>query len=137
MDTYRPKNNYEFYFSNEMIKNIKIGKYEEAIQTLIEDESHEAIICKTMILKYIIYSLYITDDIAYDINACDDAMVTGFSWLPPIAWINILGEKNKIVELSEKYLDKKWVEIIKNKKFFEKIPAKSKYDYRHFLKAKY
>ena len=137
MKQYRPKNNYQFYFSNEMIKNIRVGKYENAINVLLDDESHEAIICKKMILKYVIYSIYITKDVAYDINACDDAMATGFSWLPPIAWIKILGGKQKIIGLTRKYLDKKWQNIVEDVEFFENVPENSKYDYRPFLKAKY
>lgn len=134
---YRPKNNYQFYFSNEMIKDIRIGKYEEAVQTLLNEESHEAVICKKMILKYLIYSLYITKEVAYDINSCDDAMVTGFSWLPPIAWIKILGGKEKIIQLTQKYLDKKWQDIVEDIDFWKDIPENSKYDYRIFFKAKY
>ena len=134
---YRPKNNYQFYFSNEMIKNIRRGKYEDAINILVNDESHEAKICKRMILKYIIYSIYTTKQVAYNINACDDAMSTGFSWLPPIAWINMLGGKEKVIELTKKYLGKKWQNIVEEDTFFNNVPMNSKYDYRQFLKAKY
>ncbi len=137
LNQYRPKNQYQFYFSNEMIKNIRNGKYEEAIKVLLDDESHEAIICKKMILKYIIYSIYIADKVAYDISSSDDAMVTGFSWLPPIAWMQILGGKDKIVELTKKYLDENWQNTIENEALLNKIPKVSKYDYRLFLKAKY
>ena len=137
LNIYRPKNNYQFYFSNEMIKNIRNGKYEEAINILLSDESHEAIICKKMILKYIIYSIYITKKVAYNLNACDDAMATGFSWLPPIAWIDILGGKKEIIKLTKKYLSKKWQNVVEETSFFNNVPSTSKYDYRRFLKAKY
>lgn len=137
LNQYRPQNNYQFYFSNEMIKNIRIGKYEEAIKILLDDESHEAVICKEMILKYIIYSIYITKQVAYDINYCDDAMVTGFSWLPPLAWVKILGGKERIIGLTKRYLDEKWQNIVENNKFFTDVPNNSKYDYRPYLKAKY
>ena len=120
-----------------MIKDIRRGKYEEAIKILINDESYEAKLCKSMVLKYVIYSIYVTKEVAYNINACDDAMVTGFSWLPPIAWINILGGKEKIIELTKKYLNKKWVDVVEEDTFFDNVPSNSKYDYRQFLKAKY
>lgn len=136
-NVYRLKNKYEFYFSNEMIKNIKKGNYEKAINILLNDQSHEAVICKKMILKYLIYSIYITKEVAYDINSCDDAMVTGFSWLPPIAWIDLLGGKDNIIELTKKHLEENWQNIVENETFFKDVPSKSKYDYRQFLKAKY
>lgn len=137
LNQYRPQNNYQFYFSNEMIKNIRTGKYEEAIRILLNDESHEAIICKKMILKYVIYSIYTTKKVAYDIRYCDDAMVTGFSWLPPLAWIDILGGKKQVIKLTEKYLDEKWKNIVENDEFFKDVPTNSQYDYRPYLKAKY
>ncbi len=134
---FRPRNNYQFYFSNEIIKNIKCGKYEEAINVLLNDKSHEATICKKMILQYIIYSLYTANEVTFDIQTCDDAMATGFSWLPPIAWIEILGGKKRLLELAKEYLEDKYVNILENDDLFQKIPNKSKYDFRPFIKAKY
>jgi len=49
-EKYRIKNNYQFYFANEIIKFLKNGQYEEAIKFLIEEESSEAIICKKMLI---------------------------------------------------------------------------------------
>lgn len=136
-NNYRLANNYQFYFSNEMIKNISIGNYKLAILILLNDESHEAKLCKIMLLKYIIYSLKISYEVTNNISSCDDAMATGFSWIPPISLINLLGGISVVKELSKKYLDNRFNAIINDKKLLEKLPDISQYDYRPYLKAKY
>ena len=136
-NNYRLKNNYNFYFSNEMINYIKIGDYEKAVELLMDDESQEAVICKKMLLKYISYSLKISYEVSTDIESCDDAMATGFSWLPPIAMIDLFGGIDTVQKLSKKYLDERYVSIILNKEIINKLPERSKYDYRSYLKARY
>lgn len=136
-DSYRLKQNYQFYFANEMIKNIRIGNYIEAINILIKDKSKEACICKKMILKYVIYSIYISKSVAYKTEYCDDAMATGFSWLPPLAWIELFGGKDKVKYLINEYLDEEYIFLVNTENIFEGISNESKYDYRSFLKAKY
>lgn len=136
-ENYRLKNNYNFYFSNEMINCIKVGDYEKAISLLVDDESQEAILCKKMLLKYIIYSLKISNEVSNNIESCDDAMATGFSWLPPIAMIDLFGGLNHVQDLSKKYLDERYINIIMDKEITDKLPEHSKYDYRSYLKARY
>lgn len=136
-DNYRIKNKYNFYFANEMIKNIRIGDYDNAITILINDESHESVLCKEMLLKYIIYSLKITYEVSNDITSCDDAMATGFSWIPPIALIDWFGGICMIKQLANKYLDSKYLNILNNRDVINQLPNHSKYDYRSYLKARY
>ena len=136
-NNYRVKNDYQFYFSNEMIKLINTGDYENAVKMLLNDESLEAQICKEMLLKYIVYSLKITHEVAYDISYCDDAMATGFSWLPPIALIDLFGGKEEVRKLVNRYLDSRYQNIVNDLEIFDSIPDNSKYDYRPFLKARY
>ena len=135
-EKYIERENYNFQFSNEMIKNIRIGKYDEAAKILIDDKSKEATICKQMILKYIVYSIYISKEKTQDVYSCDNAMATGFSWLPPIAYIDFLGGKDQVKEMAEKYLEKDWINIINKYNIFDIIKRESKYDYRLFLKAR-
>lgn len=136
-NNYRLMNNYQFYFANEMIKLFKNGQYEKGINLLIDDESQEATLCKKMLLSYIVYSLKISSEVSTDIASCDDAMATGFSWIPPIALIELLGGKEKTKYLINKYLDARYQHIINDKDFYKCIPEHSKYDFRPFLKAKY
>lgn len=134
-DLYRIVNSYQFYFSNEIIKCLKIGDYHKAIHIILNDNSHEAKICVTMMLKYVLYSLKISLEVSDDINSCDDAMATGFAWIPPIAFIDLIGGRNILKQLTYKYLDEKYMKIIDN--LYDYIPSHSKYDYRSYLKARY
>lgn len=133
---YLERQKYNFKFAEDMIEAIRIGKYDYAAKILIEDKSKEADICKKMILKYIVYSIYISKENTQNVYSCDDAMSTGFSWLPPIAYIDFLGGKEKVKEMAEKYLEKNWIDVINKYSIFDMIQTESKYDYRSFLKAK-
>lgn len=133
---YLEKQKYNFKFSEDMVEAIRIGKYDYAAKILIEDKSKEAIICKKMILKYIVYSIYISKENTQNVYSCDDAMATGFSWLPPIAYIDFFGGKEQVKEMAEEYLEKNWIEVINKYSIFDMIQTKSKYDYSSFLKAK-
>lgn len=120
-----------------MIKYIKIGDYKKAFNILLDDECIEARICKELLLKYITYSLKISSEVSTDISSCDDAMATGFSWIPPIALIEVLGGKEIVKEKVKQYLSKDYFDILNNDEIYNNIPVKSKYDYRSFLKGKY
>lgn len=134
---YRPVNNYQFYFSNEMISCFKTGKYKDGINILIDDESTEAILCKQMLLKYILYAIKISIEVGSNIADCDDAMATGFSWIPPFALIDLFGGVDIIYALSKKYLSQEIYSIFTNPSVRTRLPIQSKYDYRPFIKAKY
>ncbi|MGB4985184.1 MAG: 3-hydroxyacyl-CoA dehydrogenase family protein [Erysipelotrichaceae bacterium] len=136
-DNYRNINHYEFYFSNEMIKNIGVGNYKKAFDILLNDESREACICKSMLLKYVLYSLKIAYDVADNIADCDDAMATGFSWIPPIALIELLGGIINVQNLTKKYLDNNFIDLAFDQNILDKLPNCCIYDFRSFLKAKY
>lgn len=134
---YRLKNNYQFYYANEMIKSVETADYDKALEILLNDESHEAVICKQMLLKYIAYSLKISYKVSTDIASCDDVMATGFSWIPPIALIDLFGGIDKVIELGKRYLEDKYLEVFNNQEIINYLPEKSKYDYRPYLKARY
>ena len=136
-NNYRLTNQYQFYFSNEMIKFFKNGQYELGVELFLHDESQEAVLCKKMLLSYVVYSLKISNDVSTDIASCDDAMATGFSWIPPIALIELFGGKENFKLLVHQYLDERYQNIIDDKNFFDRIPKHSKYDFRPYLKARY
>ncbi len=135
--TYRLKNDFKFNFANEMIDNIKVGDYKNAFNILIGNNSKEALICKKILLKYIVYSLKISLEVSDDISSCDDAMATGYSWIPPLALMEAFGGANVVKSLVHELLGEEYIAIIDNQEVFSKIPSKSKYNYAPFLKAKY
>ena len=104
---YRDVIPYVFPFVDKMKKYIAEGDYDKAFERLVNNYSQEAEICLSFLLKYIVYSLYATEEVGYTIEAADDVMATGFNWCPPLAMSNIL--------FGTAY--------------------KTKYDYRSFFKA--
>lgn len=134
---YREKKAYNLGFSSKMIAAIKYGNYEQAYQILIGDQSDEAIICKTLLLKYVIYSIKISSEISDSANSCDIAMANGFNWIPPMGVISLFGGWEKFLEIATEVLDSKYSNIITN--IANKVDLKkytSLIDYRSFLRAK-
>ena len=62
-------------------------------------------------------------------------MATGFSWIPPIALMEVFGGKETVDTLVHKYLGTDLVKIWDE--LHDMVPDKSKYDYRPFLKGRY
>ena len=118
-----------------MIELIQTGDYEKAYQLLLDDECVEAVICKNLLLEYIVYSLKTSLEVSDSISSCDDAMATGFSWIPPIALMEVFGGKETVDTLVHKYLGTDLVKIWDE--LHDMVPDKSKYDYRPFLKGRY
>lgn len=104
---YRPKKQYSFRFAEKMKAFLRNGDYELAFQTLKNDNSDEATICKKMLSRYVEYSLFVGREVCGDVSAVEDAMAAGFGWCPPLAMSNVL--------------------------FGTNFPTK--YDYRSFFKA--
>lgn len=51
----------------------------------MNNHSQEADICRRFLLNYMVYSLYATKEVGYDITAADDVMAAGFNCCPPLA----------------------------------------------------
>ena len=134
-NTYRDIMSYQFPFAVKMMKNLRIGNYQEAFRTLIENRSAEAELCLQFLLKYVIYSLVATERVGYDIHSADDVMATGFNWCPPLAIADALDTVVDFKELVRERLDKDIQNSIDLEKVLVSI-VPSKYDYRPFFKAK-
>ncbi len=132
--TYRDRMEYNFLFKKNMIYDLRIGDYESAFKTLIENRSVEAEICLEFLIKYVIYSLVATDAVGYDIHSADDVMATGFNWCPPLA---VLGALSTIVDfglLAKERLNDTILGVVDIDKLFSNVEP-SKYDYRSYFKS--
>lgn len=128
-EEYREVINYNFYYTDLVVNKFKKAEYKEGFEIIKNDSSIESRICMTFLLKYIIYSIQISKSISENLNDCDNAMASGFNWLPPLALVDVLGGNMEVNELCKKYLNEDYYELLKD------IP-KSKFDYRKFIKAK-
>ena len=133
---YRPRISYEFHFVDLMIEFIKNGDYDTAFKVLLSDTSKEANICVEFLLKYIIYALKTSEEVAYDVRAVDDAMSEGFCWCPPLSLLYLFSRITSVQMLLQERLGKGFVDLsgVDVEKAVYSI-GKSKYDYRKYIRA--
>ena len=103
-DSYREKYDYKFPFVEKMIENLKIGDYQKALDSLIENQSLEARLCVEFLLKYALYSLVATNLVGDTIADADSVMADGFGWVPPLALIHALGGTDTFYKLCRERL---------------------------------
>lgn len=130
---YRDAIPYVFPFADKMKKYIKEGDYRKAFERLVNNHSQEAEICLSFLLKYIVYSLYATEEVGYTIEAADDVMATGFNWCPPLAMHQALSTVADVQLLIKERLPE-----ICNKVDIDKLLSDvkpSRYDYRLYFKS--
>lgn len=133
---YRKTKNYKFEFINKMVAYEKEGRYKEALELLASSNEQSAEICRTLLAEYIMYSLYVNKEVGYTIHDADDAMATGFSWIPPLALVESFDDKEAVVDMIKETLPKKeWKECGIDELF--KSVERSQYNYKKFLKARY
>lgn len=132
---YREVIKYTFPFVEKMVRELKEGNYNNAIKALIKNNSMEAEICCQLLLNYILYSLYTTNDIGESIHSADDVMATGFNWCPPLALFQAFSEVCDFEILCRERLDESVLDSINLKNLLGLIET-SKYDYRRFIRAK-
>lgn len=132
---YRELMKYSFPFAERMVTSLKIGDYEAAFRTLINNRSVEAEVCLEFLLKYIIYSLSAATLVGYDIHAADDVMATGFKWCPPLAVVTALFGVENFKSLAKERLSRYLLSKVDLDKLLANV-ERSKYDYRRYFKAK-
>ena len=132
---YRPIRKYKFEFVQKVRKNLLKGNYKSAMDCLINDTSKEADICMQLLIKYVLYGIYITKKVGEDIHSVDHVMATGFGWIPPLALIDAINCVSSFEKEVRKKMPKEFLETI-NLEYLLKDIEKSTYDYRPFFKAK-
>lgn len=134
-DKYRPVEKYIFPFAKQVIRELKIGNYKKAFETMVGNNSNEANICLQFMIKYVIYSVLTTKAIGESIYSADDVMATGFGWVPPLAVIDAFGGLQEFIENAENKLPEEFLSRLNISEVLKDVP-KSKYDFRPFFKAK-
>ena len=130
---YRDVIPYAFPFAEKMKRRIAEGDYILAFERLVNNHSQEAEICLSFLLKYIVYSLYATEEVGYDITAADDVMATGFNWCPPLAMYQALSTVADVASLIQERLPEICEKIDVDHYLADVKP--SKYDYRIYFKS--
>lgn len=126
---------YNFPFAAKMKALFKDGNYDEAFKVLISDDSQEAQLCLGFLLRYIVYSLYIAENVGFELPVADDVMATGFTWCPPFAMMEAFARVCNLGQLMKEKLAPEVIGAIDIDAIIAKN-IKSKYDYRTYFKAK-
>ena len=132
--SYRDRMDYVFPYAEKMVQNLRIGSYQLAMSALINNHSQEAQICIEFLLKYIIYSLYATEAVGYDIHSADDVMAMGFNWCPPLALIDAFSTVTDLKGMLRERLDHTVLNSVDIDHLLQRA-EQSKYDYRRYFKS--
>ena len=132
-ESYRDVIPYAFPFADKMKKHIREGDYRKALEQLVGNESQEAVICLSFLLKYIVYALYAAENIGDTIHAADDVMATGFNWCPPLAMYGAFSEVTDVSALIKERLPD-ICKLIDTDRYLDSI-ERSKYDHRRYFKS--
>ena len=130
---YREVRPYVFSFVETMKTCISEGDYENALRELMNNQSMEADICRTLLLDYIVYGLYAAREVVGNLSAADDVMADGFNWCPPIAWFGAL---SSVADVRGRLRER--IRSLPASAQAERLFSGdlcSKYDYRRFLKV--
>lgn len=133
---YRDVRRYTFSFAETMVEYLRVGDYQSAMEELRGNKSTEAEICCRFLLDYVLYSAYVSREVAEGVHAADDAMAAGFNWCPPMALMDAFSGKTAFIELCKERID----EDVLNENFPDLdhiLPDGSEYDYRKYLRAKH
>ncbi len=133
---YRDKVNYSFPFVVQMVAHLQLGEYEQAMQVLCTNQSVEAQICLTFLLKYVLYSITAAKLVSDSAHAADGVMAAGFGWAPPLAVLEALGGKDAFAALCQQRLEPALLAKIDLTQTLADLPAASKYDFRRYFKGK-
>jgi 3-hydroxyacyl-CoA dehydrogenase len=132
----RPIRKYSLPFANEMVACLKIGDYAKALQSLRNDASREAWICKHFLISYITYGLVISQGIAQTISDADIAMTCGYNWLGPVALMSALGGYEEVLKMAaEVDCEATLVKHLSGIEEKNKQALPPPFDYRKSLKA--
>ncbi len=133
------KNDYELppqidlSFKNKAIEYVKDSNYRGLANHIKNSTGKEAELVRYFIARYISYSLSLVPEVT-DIKGVDGAMGFGFNWVPPTAWIDLLGG----VEETKKFIEKANLTIPESLHSLKGTTAytlKNKLDYRQLFRG--
>ena len=125
----------EIPFKSSAIEAIQNSDYGSAVEIFKTAKGWEADLLRYFIARYISYSFSLIPEVSNQ-EGIDGAMGFGFNWLPPSAWVDLLGG----VKESCRFIEAQKIPV---PEFLSKIPRngrlytlQSRLDYRSLFKAK-
>jgi 3-hydroxyacyl-CoA dehydrogenase len=135
-ESLRPVKKYALPFAKNMVAQLKVGNYENAMKILKNDTSKEGLLCKHFMVSYITYSLVVAQVVATQITDADIAMSTGFNWIGPCALMEAFGGFAEVLEMARTVdFENNLVQQLQGIDNENKKPLVSPFDYRKFFRA--
>ncbi|MCS7204344.1 MAG: 3-hydroxyacyl-CoA dehydrogenase family protein [Leptospiraceae bacterium] len=88
-------------FRNKAIAYVRESDYRGLANHIKNSSGSEAELVRYFIARYISYALSLVPEVT-DIKGVDGAMGFGFNWVPPTAWIELLGGVEETIKFIEK-----------------------------------
>ena len=133
--TYEPIPKFNIDFIDEAKELISVGEYQKAFEKILDTKTFESNIIKYFLARYISYSLSLVGTVVKNKEDIDKVMAYGFNWLPPCALIDLIGGKEKTINLIKENKLSIPDEIIKHSSKEKFYTLQVELDFRSFIKA--
>lgn len=122
----------EIPFKAAAVEAIRESDYKKAVNIFLTAEGEEAKILRHFIARYISYSFSLIPEVT-DKNGVDGAMSFGFNWVPPSAWVDLIGG----VDATKKFIESAGIEVpaFLNEAKGQLYELGHKMDFRQLFKA--
>lgn len=88
---YQPLPSYRFTFAARMTELQTQGELLSSFQALVDCTDEEAMLCKYLLLRYIVISYRVSIEAVFDMKDVDTAMEDGYAWVSPRKLVSLLG----------------------------------------------
>ncbi|HMU83190.1 MAG TPA: 3-hydroxyacyl-CoA dehydrogenase family protein [Leptospiraceae bacterium] len=103
---YEPLAKIQVPFKKDAVTAIQASDYQKLGSIILTAPGMEADLLRHFIARYIAYSFSLIPDVT-DANGVDGAMGFGFNWVPPTAWVDVLGG----VDAVRKFIEKEKIQV--------------------------
>jgi len=130
---YEPLGKISIPFKKDCVNAIQASDYKKLGQIIQTAQGTEADLLRHFIARYISYSFSLIPEVT-DASGVDGSMGFGFNWVPPTAWVDVLGG----VDQTRKFIDSQKIPV---PDFLAKATGSSIYtlrgklDYRQLFRA--
>lgn len=135
--SYKLLEKYSIPFAKRMVAYMAKSDYKRAMQSLVADPSAEAMLCKHFLVSYITYGIVTAQAVVCQVSDADIAMSTGFSWIGPVALMQVMGGYDEVLKIARFVdYDENLVKQLERINDGSKRLVRSPLDYRKYLRAK-
>ncbi|MBL8019824.1 MAG: 3-hydroxyacyl-CoA dehydrogenase family protein [Leptospirales bacterium] len=103
---YEPLQKISIPFKADCVNAIRASDYKKLGQVVLTAQGSEADLLRHFIARYIAYSFSLIPEVT-DVLGVDGSMGFGFNWVPPTAWVDVLGG----VDATRKFIEQQKIAV--------------------------